>query len=433
MSYFEDASLVLIPSAVKISKAYAIKPTDGTGDLTFTRSNDTATRIAPNGLIEKVRTNVLLQSNSFDTTWLSNGTTETGGQTGYDGTNNAWLLQRADGLARFLYQTTALSSLSTFSVYAKEGNTDWVFMANGGGENRYFNLGSGTLGAVGTALDSKIEAVGGGWYRCSITISSGAEVRIYPAVGDGAISGLVGANILIQAAQLETGDIATDYIATTTAAVSVGPVANLPRLDYSGGATCPKLLLEPQRTNLITQSEYQGSSDWSKTNVSVTSNAATSPQGVSNATEIVENSSNDQHFIGDNLSLTSGTAYSVSVYAKKNTRSVLQISPSASHIAASYANYDLENGVVSASGGSVTTSIEDAGSGWYRCVFTFTPTSTATATLAFFMQSSTTASRGASYAGDGSSNLYVFGFQVEVGFLRHLVHPHIGSSGDKGG
>jgi hypothetical protein len=44
MSFFEDASLVLIPSAQKTSKVYSVKPTDGTGDLTFTRSNDTATR-----------------------------------------------------------------------------------------------------------------------------------------------------------------------------------------------------------------------------------------------------------------------------------------------------------------------------------------------------------------------------------------------------
>jgi hypothetical protein len=48
-------------------------------------------------------------------------------------------------------------------------------------------------------------------------------------------------------------DIATDYIPTTTTAVSVGPVANLPRLNYpinsDGSVGCPSLLLEPQRTN----------------------------------------------------------------------------------------------------------------------------------------------------------------------------------------
>jgi hypothetical protein len=60
MSFFEDASLVLIPSAQKTSKVYSVKPTDGTGDLTFTRSNDTASRVAPNGLIEKVCGRIVL-------------------------------------------------------------------------------------------------------------------------------------------------------------------------------------------------------------------------------------------------------------------------------------------------------------------------------------------------------------------------------------
>ena len=35
MSYFDDASLVFIPSGTKVSKAYSVKPIDGTGDLTL--------------------------------------------------------------------------------------------------------------------------------------------------------------------------------------------------------------------------------------------------------------------------------------------------------------------------------------------------------------------------------------------------------------
>jgi hypothetical protein len=60
MSFYDDASLVVIPSGFKTSKVYAEKPTDGSGDLSFTRTGDTATRVGPDGLIQKVRTNVLL-------------------------------------------------------------------------------------------------------------------------------------------------------------------------------------------------------------------------------------------------------------------------------------------------------------------------------------------------------------------------------------
>ena len=72
MSLFDNASLAMIPSAYKDGKLYSIKPTDGSGDFTFTRgSNLAATRVDVNGLIEKGRENLLLQSNQFDTTWTT--------------------------------------------------------------------------------------------------------------------------------------------------------------------------------------------------------------------------------------------------------------------------------------------------------------------------------------------------------------------------
>ena len=74
-SLFEDASLVMIPSGYKDGKVYSIKPTNGDGDLTFTRSNDTATRVGPDGLIEKVRTNLALYSEDFsDAAWNKSAT-----------------------------------------------------------------------------------------------------------------------------------------------------------------------------------------------------------------------------------------------------------------------------------------------------------------------------------------------------------------------
>ena len=96
MSLYKDASLVMIPSAVKDGKLYSIRPTDGSGDFTFSRgSNLAATRISASQLIEKGRENVLLQSNQFDTTWINVNSSETGGQSGYDGSSDAWLLTLA--------------------------------------------------------------------------------------------------------------------------------------------------------------------------------------------------------------------------------------------------------------------------------------------------------------------------------------------------
>ena len=66
---YDKASLVMIPSGVKESKLYSIKPTDGSGDFTFSRGTDTATRVNSSGLIEKERGNEILQSNQFDTNW----------------------------------------------------------------------------------------------------------------------------------------------------------------------------------------------------------------------------------------------------------------------------------------------------------------------------------------------------------------------------
>ena len=67
MSFYDDASLVFLPSgqAGKDGKAYSMKPTDGSGDFTFSRgSNLTATRIDSNGLIAKGRENLFLNSDT---------------------------------------------------------------------------------------------------------------------------------------------------------------------------------------------------------------------------------------------------------------------------------------------------------------------------------------------------------------------------------
>jgi hypothetical protein len=148
--------------------------------------------------------------------------------------------------------------------------------------------GDGSKGASPSSsiINETIESVGNGWYRISITGDlDTSQVRIQIANGDGGYSAVVGDNIYIQDAQLEQGLAATEYIESGASTGKAGILEDSPRFDYSGGASCPSLLLEPSRTNLIT-SEYFD--DWTKIGVSVETNTSEtlSPEGLYNATKI---------------------------------------------------------------------------------------------------------------------------------------------------
>ena len=250
-SFFSSASLAYIASAGagKDGKTYSIKPTDGSGDFTFSRgSNLAATRVGPTGLIEKGRENLLTYSNVFGQGyphWATSGVnTPTSGQSGYDGSSDAWLLERnaADG---FLYAVTAESGVNTFSVYAKANTADFVALREVNGYGMvYFDLSNGTIGTStgGNVFAKSIDSVGNGWYRCSIHISGAtlSQVRIHPTTQDGSTSGTSG-SIYIQDAQLEIGLAATDYIESGATTGKAGLLEDEPRFDYSGGATCPSL------------------------------------------------------------------------------------------------------------------------------------------------------------------------------------------------
>ena len=418
MSLFTDASLVLIPSGVKIGTAYSIKPTDGTGDLTFTRSNDTATRIGSDGLIQKVYTNVLLQSNTFTTSWGLSGTTITSGQTGYDGLSDAWLLSKDAFISRYIFQYLSFSGLKTFSVFAKANtlNNVRLYSTTGTSSTADFSLVDGSLLASANILGSSSEDLGNGWWRFSITTDGTSSLfRIYPDP-DGTTAG----SIYFQNAQLETGDIATQYLATTTAAVSVGPVANTPRLDYSGGATCPKLLLEPQRTNLMTFSESFDNADWSLINATITPNADISPDGYTNADRIYDDAASTQHRVSQNVSVVSATTYTFSVFAKKGSLRYCYLLTNAAGSSERY-YFDLQDGVSITAGGK----IEDYGSGWYRISAQVTADATGNCLFTFNLNDSPS---GTTYSGTGTGYHMIYGYQVEAGSYITSYIPTIAAT-----
>ena len=248
----------------------------------FTRASS-ATRVNKQGLIETVasgvpridytdangalflepqRTNSLLQSNQFDTTWNGGGTL-TDGQTGYDGSNDAWLFTNSAPTGA-LNQTNLNSGVQTFSAYFKKNASNGVRVYIIGTSNRwaFFNLSNGTIHSSVGLIDSNIEAIGTDWYRCSVTYDdTNSFVRFY--VTDNASSQVLG-TFTLQNSQLESGSYATSYIPTQGSAVTrlsenfdvktlnYGSVFSMVfNIDGLGGSTANNFFIQIGATNAI--------------------------------------------------------------------------------------------------------------------------------------------------------------------------------------
>jgi len=427
MSLYNEASLVMVPSGYKDGKLYSIKPTDGDGDFTFTRgSNLAATRVNSEGLIEKGRENLLVQSNTFDTTWSLGSGTVTGGQTGYDGSSDAWLFNYVSG-ANIVNQVNTQSGVQTYSVHAKGSVNNGLRLYAFGSTNCYafFDLNLGTVEANLNLIDATIEDKGNGWYRCAITFDQ-TNTQLYMYLSNNQNSNASSGSILIQDAQLEQGLVATDYIETTTTTAQAGILEDMPRLDYSGGS-CPSLLLEPQRTNLVPSSEYFGSgSGWTNQNIDYPlTNVSTSVDGLNNASLLSGGTTSGVAFRYIFRQITSNTTNTFSFFAKKKTGSgnIWLLGKNSG----SFAYYNLTNGTADSATSGMTIDIKDYGDGWYRCYFTQDYTSAFDYTIGIGV---CVVSGTPNY--DASINplqeIYIYGAQFEEGSYPTSYIPTYGSS-----
>jgi hypothetical protein len=195
--------------------------------------------------------------------------------------------------------------------------------------------------------------------------------------------------------------------------------SNVPRLNYPliDGVVqgCPSLLLEPQRINLLPYSEDFSNAEWIKGSVLTPISGFVSPKGDLSAFKLVEDSSNSIHRIYDIIPISNGVTYTQSIFAKKGERNFLQIMFGGKIDPTDFANFDLENGVITSEVGDVSPKIEYYGNGWYKCSATATSTQTSTEAFYLTIVENGQSSRTQSYQGDGTSGIYIFGAQVEVG------------------
>jgi hypothetical protein len=254
----QTASLLLIPSGYKSGKVYSEIPTNGNGDLTFTRAS-TATRVNSDGEIESVatgvprldysqgscpalllepqRTNLFLRSEEFENaSWVKiNSTITTNTTTAPDGNVTADTIFETTATDNHgIYQTGVLTNATsyTYSFFVKPNGRNWVsirFLSLNGvfvASNVWFDIANGTIGTTDSGITATIQASANGFYRVTATRTTSATgvgfVGLYLAQSNNSQSytGSDTSGIFIWGAQLEAGAYATSYIPTLGTSVT---------------------------------------------------------------------------------------------------------------------------------------------------------------------------------------------------------------------
>jgi hypothetical protein len=408
--------------------------------ITFTRGSN-ATLVDSTGKITYAPANLLTWSQDFDNAfWVKTAATVTANTTvAPDGTTTADTLTEdttAVSAHRILTTVSVAAAAHTASIYVKAGTRSWFYirLTDSGAVQRYayFNVAAGTLGTVETNLTASITDAGNGWYRCAATVNVAAtSLPVIYAITDGNNSQVYTGNgtgsLFYWGAQLEPVTYQTTpstYVATTSAAY-YGP-----RFDYDPVTLAAKgLLIEEQRVNAMLQSQTLETT-WTRGNIlafgsgSVV-NAIAAPDGTTTADFIVPDTTGGvAHFMAQAVVHTAAS-HTISAYVKAGAYSKFAFRENTT--LGTYATFNIGIGAVIETNG--TASIQNAGNGWYRCTLTYTGAAASQNMGLYVLPAAYTSGSPHLYlwSGDGTSGLYMWGVQDELGAFPTSYIPTVAS------
>lgn len=196
--------------------------------------------------------------------------------------------------------------------------------------------------------------------------------------------------------------------------------SGVPRFDHDPlTGICKGLLVEPAVTFLDTFSQQFDNAAWTKSNCTITANAAISPDGNTNADKIVESSGTAYR----NISLSKSTSPSVNLvslaFIKASGRTKLRMSiddgGGTNKVRADFnlTTVAVTNITAGGTGSSATASITDIGGGYYVLAVSGVPASSGSTSRAIIELCDD--SWGFNYTGDGTSGLYIWGHKFYAG------------------
>ena len=255
----------------------------------FVFLNDVSGELTP--VDTSSRTNKILQSQTFKTTWTTNNAAIPNDlYTAPDGTLTAQAITASSAGASdvFINQVVATTAgeTYTYSVHVKKKNIGFIlllFSDGSTGRTAYFNADTGSTANVSGVLSTSFDKMDDGWRRVGITFqvsvsSSSTFVRAYAvsAAGSTATSAAFQAGtelLYIWGAQLEEDSRTTAYIVTTNAVVNavtteLNDVSNV--WDFDGTDIMLEVdpdsegAFEEATANLVTNHDFAVDANWTK-------------------------------------------------------------------------------------------------------------------------------------------------------------------------
>ena len=182
-------------------------------------------------------------------------------------------------------------------------------------------------------------------------------------------------------------------------------------------------------TNFCAYSESVGS--WGNaSNCTITSNTTTAPNGTTTAGTVTAGTTASAYARQDTgINMGISTYYTMSIYLKAGTATTATLSDGFG--TGAYVTVDLTTGAVTTAYnpfGYQEYSVTFVGNGWYRLTMTLSAQITNSNLLYFLSNSNTiTDTGGTTYTGNGTSGVYIWGAQLELGSTATTYQPIIGS------
>ena len=211
-------------------------------------------------------------------------------------------------------------------------------------------------------------------------------------------------------------------------------------IDPVNGVLQNYLKLEPLASNSCLQSETLDNATWTKSNSSITANAVVSPDGTTTADALVESATGPNgHSTSQPITITAGENVAISCFVRANSRTKFDLEcRDATETNAFAADFDASTGSFIQNRGAgagvvINKAVIALANGWYW--IGIWGTLNAGVTAAFIMLRLHDASNNISYTGDGASNMYFWGAQLERNGATNAAPPtsYMGSAGTAGG